>query len=123
MFKRADANSSTRKREFWILDKMLLDTEDLKILREFSRIKKGRDRKLSEIVESIYKNHGDREYHAVKRRIISMSKYGLFDIVKNSPTTFTLNQNNVFLKKFNFPTRESECIAVLIENKWNIFEI
>lgn len=118
----------------------MIDNFDIKILKEFSKIKEGEEisekrmiNRLSvnleegetpwNIMRIIFPKGHDKEDKIVKRRIKRMEKLGLFIITKNSPTKYMMILENVKFKKFKFPDRVSEAVLLKIKNKWEIFEI
>ena len=102
---------------------MIFDEIDFQILERFYKLKKNEESTTWKIMKSIFKNGGNKENNIVKRRIEQMAKINLFKIEKNSPTTFVLDLNKIFFKKFSFPTRRSRGIAILVNDKYETFEL
>ena len=103
----------------------MLDSLDLQIIEKFHNLKKDEEKNLSDIVREILKKEhiGNKEYNKIHRRILKMSKEGIFKIGKNGSMTFILDLNRTFIMRFSFPTRRSKGIAVLINDKYQIFEL
>jgi len=105
------------------------DELDLKILEIFCRLKEDQFTTISKISKStwrimkkIFPNGREYENNKIKRRIERMANHKLF-IVEGNPKTYTLNSDKVCHKKFNFSTRKSFAIEILINGKFEVFEI
>ena len=107
--------------------KLSLDSLDLKIIEQFYKLKKDEEVDLPDMIKRILKINskkiGDREYHLIQRRIFKMSESGIFKIGKNSHLKFELDLDKVFKQRFSFPTRRSTGFAILIDGKFQIFEL
>lgn len=107
----------------------MLTDFDLKILREFSRLKNGEDVTTWDIMKKIFhdKKDSDLRNKQIKNRINRMAAFGLFSITRNSPTKYTLDSNKVYCKKFSYPDNKGkfEGIAVFLNDrgKWEIYEL
>lgn len=99
----------------------MFDDEDIRILKHFLKLDKPKTG--WEVMRFLCKkgNTGDnnRIYYKLKR----MSKLGLFSMTKNSPMTFIINTNNVFQKRILIRTKKKECLFLLIDGKYQIFEV
>lgn len=98
---------------------MKIDSDDLKILKEFSNLKKNEKVSLWEMTKRIFKNKKvyDREYNFVRRRILSMSEFGLFEVTRNSPLTFSFNDDKFICKEKKDKT---EIILQILISKNNL---
>lgn len=104
----------------------MFDEIDIKILLGFSKLKSGEECSSWEMMKRIYPRGGDPEYLKVKRKIKRMSEMGLFKINGGQTKTYTLLEEYVRYKNFNFPDGNKKAIAVfpvLIDKKWQIFEL
>lgn len=101
----------------------MLDSLDLKIIREFCLLKKNEKSSTWGIMKKIFKEGWDPENNLVKRRLKKMSLLGLFKINGKEKTTYTLLDKNISYKNFNFPDGNKKGIAVFTEDKWIIYEL
>ncbi|MEK6881503.1 MAG: hypothetical protein AABY22_17910 [Nanoarchaeota archaeon] len=102
---------------------MFLDEIDLKILIGFSKLD-GKKITLWSLMKKIYPKGNQREYMRIRKKIVRMSRKGLFLITKlNKHYEYSLVKDNVKIKKIRFPDKISNSICLKICGKWEIFEI
>lgn len=101
----------------------MLEIIDLKIIREFCKLKINEESSTWKIMKNIFKEGKNSDNILIKRRIEHMSKLGLFKINGEEKTTYTLIDKNISYKNFNFPCGNKKGIAVLIDSKWSIYEL
>lgn len=102
---------------------MFLDYDDLNILKEFRKLREGESTTSWKIMKKIYPGGKERENNNINRKIKKMSSYGFFHIEHNSPTQYILIKDVVKIKAFVINGKKYDGIALLINNKWQIFEI
>ena len=104
---------------------MILSLTDLKIIREFCKLKEGECCSSWKIMRKIYPKGRDVENTNIIQRIEKMSKYGFFLInySDNRKKEYNLVSEKAIYKKFGFPNRKSHGIALMMEGKWNIIEL
>jgi len=100
-----------------------MDLLNLKILKEFSKLKVGEDSSTWKIMKKIFKEGGNEENAIIKKRIKKMASDGLFKINGDKIRTYTLISDKVFYKFFNFPSGKKTGIAILLGNKFEIYEL
>lgn len=96
-----------------------MDDIDLKILKEFCKLKSDEKITTWRIMKKIYPKGRDVEHMRIKKKILRMSKHNLFFISEN-PKEYTLIKDNVKLNKI---PKIKNCISIKINNFWEIFEI
>jgi len=74
-------------------------------------------------MKKIYKDGKNEENSIIKNKIIRMSKFGLFKINGEKIRTYTMDSNKVFYRVFNFPCGKKKGIAVLLNCRWEIYEL
>ena len=99
---------------------MILDSKDLLILKEFCKLADGEKVSAWKIMKVAYPKGKDKEYQVFKRRLKKMEKYGFFFIDDGE---YILIRDRVVFKRFSFPNKIRNGIALLIDNKWEILEI
>lgn len=102
----------------------MLSDLDLKILIEFSKLKQNEESSTWEIMKKIFKGEcSSKNNMLIQYRIKKMAELNLFKINGDGIRTYTLKSDNVYYKNFKFPCGIKKGIAILIENKWEIFEL
>lgn len=101
----------------------MFDDDDLKIIEAFLKLRPDECKTGWGVMKSIFRNGKDTEHSHIRRKIIAMSKVGLFKITKNSPTTFLLDTDKVFRKRISIGTRKINCLCLLTDGKYQIFEL
>jgi len=104
----------------------MLDALDFQIIERFHKIKVNEEKTLTEIIRQVLDikgKVGNKEYNFIWKRLVRMSNLGLFKIGRNCSTHFILDSDKVFKARFSFPTRRSSAIAVLIDGKYQVFEL
>ena len=102
---------------------IFLDYDDLTILKEFRKLKEGESTTTWKIMKNIYQGGKERENNRVNRKIKKMSSYGFFYVQGNDPALYTLIKDIVKIKKFVINNKTYDGIALMINGKWQIFEI
>lgn len=101
---------------------MVLTDLDLKILKEFCKLKDNESTTTWKIMKKLFKEGKDVENMVIKNRIKRMAEFGLFKIEGN-PKVYILDSDKVFYKMFSFPNGRKKGIAVLRNGAWEIFEV
>lgn len=101
---------------------MILDQIDIKILTLFSKLKENEFFSTWGLMRKIFPKGRDSEHMKIKRKIESMAKIGLFTI-EGKPKIYTLDSDKVYLKKISFPNRRNLAISLLVDGKWESFEL
>lgn len=99
---------------------MIVDQEDILILKYFSKIREGKTIKDYDLMRKIYPNGKTKEYMRFIRKIKKMEGYGLFTITEDN---YELDGDKVILKKINYDEKQVESICIFVDGKWACFEI
>lgn len=102
-----------------------MDEIDLKIIDKFYKLKRDQEKSLTDLCKIILekKEIKNREYNFIHRRILAMAEKKLFKIGTNSHVHFILDLDRVFIQRISFPTRRTKGIAILLDDKFQIFEL
>ena len=98
---------------------MILDEDDLKILKKFIELGRKKEFTTWKLMKSIYPDGRDTEHMRIRTKMERMAKYGLF-IVQGNPKVYYLIKKNILLDKI--PKIEN-CISIKANGKWEIFEL
>lgn len=102
----------------------MLDVLDLKIIREFCKLKKDEESSTWKIMKKIFAQGWNSENSLIKLRIKKMSEKNIFKIKESKhSTTYLLNDSFVSYKNFKFPDGDRKGIAVFLDGKWIIFSV
>jgi hypothetical protein len=101
---------------------VILDTTDLKILREFWKLGEGEETTSWRIMKSMFPKGDSIKHNKVKKRIEKMSRYGLFQI-RGNPKEYILCQDKVICKKIKYDGKYAESVCFFADGKWSSFEI
>lgn len=101
----------------------MLDLLDLKIIREFCKLKINEESSTWKIMKKIFKEGGNEENCIINYRLKKMSLLGIFKINGGSIRTYTAIDKNISYKNFPFPDGAKKGIAVFINDRWNIYEL
>jgi len=99
---------------------LIIDNEDLKIIKEFSKLGENSNVTTWDIMKNIYKNGRDTEHMRVKAKISKMQKHGLFIKDKNG---YTLIKDRTIIKKIYFDEKPRNSVCFLVDGKWSAYEI
>lgn len=102
---------------------MKLDNLNIKIIREFYKLKENEETTTWGIMRKLYPKGRDLEENRIKYRIKKMAEVGLFLVEGNSPKMFSLILDNVIFKKQKFPDKIEKALCLKICDKWEIFEL
>lgn len=100
----------------------MFDDDDLRLIREFLKIGGKEEKTGWNVMRSIFKKGGVKENNKIYYKLKRMADIGLFEIKQNSPKTFILNLDNVFEKRILIRTKKINCLFLLIDGKYQIFE-
>lgn len=101
----------------------MFDDDDFKIIRAFLKLDDGESRTGWKVMRSVFKKGGVKENNKVYYKLKKMSDLGLFKITQNSPKTFILQKDKVFEKRFSISQKQIRCLCLLIDGKYQIFQI
>lgn len=96
---------------------IFLDKEDVKILREFSRLNGGKTTTWK-IMRKIFPRGLEREHNRILRKIKKMANYGLFKEFIN-PREYSLIEENFLVNKI---PKLNNFVSLKVNSKWFIME-
>lgn len=101
---------------------MLVDKDDLLLLKWFIKMASNNEADLWKIMKKIYDKGKVREYMRIKQKLEKFEKHGLV-ISEGNPERYCLIEDNVKLKFIEYNGKSVESICIFTEGKWNSFQI